>query len=58
MDLQFPSLSGIIIDYAFVWTLLSENYSSAFEINRYCVIILGLQIEDLNTQEVRIEHQS
>lgn len=58
MDLQFPSLPGIIIDFAFVWTLLSENYPNAFEINRYYVIILGLQIEDLTTQGVRIAHQS
>lgn len=58
MDSHFPSLPGVIIDSAFVWTLLSENYSSALEISRYYVIILGLQMEGLTTQGVRIAHQS
>lgn len=56
MDSHFPSLSGVIIDPAFVWTLLSENYSSALEISRYYVIIFGLQMEGLPTQGVRIAH--
>lgn len=55
--MQIPSLPGVIIDSAFVWTLLSENYSSACELSRYYAIILGLQIEDLTTQGARIAHQ-